>query len=131
MGARRVEEGALARRCLSRSWAGPELHLSGGAGTENRIHHRYPPSEHARAFDLRDMPTYAQLMDETDEEGHNHSYLASAQNFRLLQDLERRNVVIPIVGDFAGDKTLRAVGKYVREHDATVTAFYTSNVEQY
>ena len=34
-------------------------------------------------------------------------------------------------GDFGGDKALRAVGDYIRQHNATVTAFYTSNVEQY
>ena len=38
---------------------------------------------------------------------------------------------MPLVGDFAGDRVLRAIGRYLREHDATVTAFYTSNVEQY
>ena len=38
---------------------------------------------------------------------------------------------MPVVGDFGGDKALRAVGDYVRQHNATVTAFYTSNVEQY
>jgi hypothetical protein len=79
----------------------------------------------------RGMPTYEQLMEETDAEGHNQSYLANAQNFRILQDLEKRNVVIPIVGDFAGPKAVRAVGRYLRDHQATVTAFYTSNVEQY
>jgi len=39
--------------------------------------------------------------------------------------------LIPIVGDFAGDKALRSVGSYLREHGATVSAFYTSNVEFY
>jgi hypothetical protein len=77
------------------------------------------------------MPSYAELMVATDQEGHNRSYLANAENFKILQDLERRNVLIPIVGDFAGSKALRAVGDYLRQHDATVTAFYTSNVEQY
>ena len=38
---------------------------------------------------------------------------------------------MPLVGDFGGDHAIRAVGQYLREHDATVTAFYTSNVEQY
>ena len=35
------------------------------------------------------------------------------------------------MGDFSGDKTLRAVGRYLKDHRETVTAFYTSNVEQY
>jgi hypothetical protein len=48
-----------------------------------------------------------------------------------LQDLEKRNLIVPLVGDFAGPKALRAVGQYLKEHDAAVTAFYVSNVEQY
>jgi hypothetical protein len=35
------------------------------------------------------------------------------------------------VGDFAGPTAIRSVGRYLKEHDATLTAFYTSNVEQY
>ena len=75
--------------------------------------------------------TYAELMAATDEQGQARSYLATEENFRMVQDLERRNLVIPVVGDFAGAKTLRAIGRYVKDHGATVTAFYTSNVEQY
>ena len=41
------------------------------------------------------------------------------------------NLIVPIVGDFAGDKALKAVGTYLKQRSATVTAFYTSNVEQY
>jgi hypothetical protein len=36
-----------------------------------------------------------------------------------------------VVGNFSGPKALRAVGQYVRDHGATVTAFYLSNVESY
>jgi len=63
--------------------------------------------------------------------GQNHSYMASEENFRRLRELERQNLLIPIVGDFGGDKAIRAVGRYVKEHGATVNYFYTSNVEQY
>jgi hypothetical protein len=45
--------------------------------------------------------------------------------------MERHNLVVPIVGDFAGDKSLRAVAKYLKDHEATVSVFYVSNVEQY
>jgi hypothetical protein len=48
-----------------------------------------------------------------------------------MKDLESRNLVVPVVGDFAGPKALRAIGAWVREHGATVSAFYLSNVEQY
>jgi len=48
-----------------------------------------------------------------------------------VKDLETRNLVVPVVGDFGGPRTLRAVGKYVRDHGAIVSVFYLSNVEQY
>ena len=79
----------------------------------------------------RRMPTYAELMMESDGTGAQRSYLASEANYRVLRDLERNNLIVPLVGDFAGDKAIKSVGQYVKEHGATVTAFYTSNVEQY
>jgi hypothetical protein len=79
----------------------------------------------------RRMPTYAELMIETDGAGIQRSYLANEENYRTLRDLERNNLIVPLVGDFAGDKAIRSVGQYVKDHGATVTAFYTSNVEQY
>jgi len=77
------------------------------------------------------MPTYGDLMTETDGAGRNWSFLSTEDHFRTLQDLQKRNLIVPVVGDFAGDKALRSVGRYVREHNAILTTFYTSNVEQY
>ena len=83
----------------------------------------------------RRFPSYAELMLETDgtiESGEeNQSYLASEENFQVLKQLESENRLIPMVGDFAGEKALRSVGRFLREHRATVAAFYTSNVEFY
>ena len=75
--------------------------------------------------------SYADLMTATDEHGASRSYLANEENFRAVRELHQRNLIVPVVGDFAGSKALRGVGKYIRDHGATVTAFYTSNVEQY
>jgi len=77
------------------------------------------------------FPTYAELIAESDGDGTQHSYLATDENFRALRELERNNLIVPIVGDFGGSKAIRAVGEYLREHNAAVTVFYTSNVEQY
>ena len=77
------------------------------------------------------MPSYQQLMMESDGQGLNRAYLATEANYRILRDLETNNLIVPLTGNFAGDKSVRAVGEWVREHHATVTAFYTSNVEQY
>ena len=76
-------------------------------------------------------PSFAQLMLESDGQGNNHAYLASETNFQLLKDLETKNLIVPLVGNFSGDKTLRTLGNYLKERGATVTVFYTSNVEQY
>jgi hypothetical protein len=75
--------------------------------------------------------TYAELMTATDQAGQSRSYLASEENFRLVQDMHRKNLIVPLVGDFAGTQALRKVAQYIREHGSTVAAFYTSNVEQY
>lgn len=77
------------------------------------------------------MPSYAQLQIEADSAGVRRSYMATEANFRALKELEVNNLVVPVVGDFAGPKAIRAVSGYLKEHNATVTAFYLSNVEQY
>jgi hypothetical protein len=70
-------------------------------------------------------------MTQTDGGGANRSYLATEDSFVFLKELESKNLVVPVVGDFGGPKAIRAVGGYLKEHGATVTAFYLSNVEQY
>jgi hypothetical protein len=77
------------------------------------------------------FPTYAELMRQTDSTGMQRSYLATEENFRALKDLEERNLIVPIVGDFAGGKALPSVGRYLSDHGTSVSAFYTSNVEMY
>lgn len=57
------------------------------------------------------------------------SFLASEANYQTVKDLHDRNLILPIVGDFAGSRALRGVGTYLRHHGATVGAFYASNVE--
>jgi hypothetical protein len=75
--------------------------------------------------------TYYDLMTQSDESGRALSYLASEETFHVVKDLYDRNVIVPLVGDFAGPKTIRAIGEWVRAHGATVTAFYVSTVEHY
>jgi hypothetical protein len=77
------------------------------------------------------FPTYRDLMIQTDGAGIQHSYLANEQLYGALRDLEQRNLIVPLVGDFSGPKALRSVARYLEIHHATVSVFYTSNVEQY
>jgi hypothetical protein len=76
-------------------------------------------------------PTYQDLQTATDGTNRNRAYLGSEENYRTLKAFQERNLLVPLVGDFAGPKALRAVGNYVRSHGAVVTTFYLSNVEQY
>jgi hypothetical protein len=77
------------------------------------------------------QPSYAELMAATDEVGEARSFLATDALFDVMRDLERRNLIVPLVGDFAGPKTIRAIGAYARARGAAVTTFYISNVEEY
>jgi hypothetical protein len=77
------------------------------------------------------MPTYADLMTENDGHKRNWHFLASEHQFRFVQNLQKNNMIVPIVGDFAGPRAIRSVAGYLREHKAVLSAFYTSNVEQY
>ncbi|MEO7191505.1 MAG: hypothetical protein ABI051_10665 [Vicinamibacterales bacterium] len=76
-------------------------------------------------------PTYAQMMSTDDGQGRQRSYLAREEPFQFMKDLEARNLLVPVVGDFGGPKALRAVGRYAKAQGAIVSAFYLSNVEQY
>ncbi len=77
------------------------------------------------------MPSYEELMTQTDQQGERRSYLATEENFAAIRQFEINNLLVPLVGDFAGPTAIRAVSAYLKEHNTTVTAFYTSNVEQY
>jgi hypothetical protein len=78
-----------------------------------------------------DFPSYQELLEATDPVGRNRSYLGTEANYQFLKAFEAKNLLVPIVGDFAGPRALRGIGDYIRAHGETVTAFYVSNVEQY
>ena len=79
----------------------------------------------------QESPGYTRNMTQTDAAGKNWSFLASKENFSWVRDMFAKNLIIPVVGDFTGPKTVRAVGKYLRDHGAIVNVFYVSNVEDY
>ncbi len=75
--------------------------------------------------------TYGALQSLDDGHGVNRGFLGSEENWAVMKDLETRNLIVPVVGDFGGTKAIRGVGKYLKDHEAVVSAFYLSNVEQY
>jgi hypothetical protein len=97
-------------------WYGPSINYNSSSGSGGRG---------------GNMAMYYDLMTTSDLAGVPRAYLANDENFHVLKDLEEKNLVVPVVGDFGGPKALRAVGKYVRDHGALVMAMYLSNVEQY
>ncbi|MGB7218651.1 MAG: hypothetical protein WBD07_07570 [Vicinamibacterales bacterium] len=83
------------------------------------------------SFGGTNQPTYADLMTATDGQDVARGYLATEENFAFMKDLESRNMLVPVVGNFGGPKAIRAVGQFLKAKDATVSTFYLSNVEQY
>jgi hypothetical protein len=77
------------------------------------------------------QPTYAALMAATDEAGQARGFLATEEAFAFVKDLQSRNLIVPVIGDFAGAKAIRTVGAYLKQKGALVSAFYLSNVEEY
>jgi len=77
------------------------------------------------------FPSLKELVVQPDQNGKLGNYLATRDDFEFVRNLHRKNLIIPVVGDFAGKKALAAIGDYLRKGGYNVTAFYTSNVEQY
>lgn len=96
---------------------GPSLNYSSGAS--------------GNGYNFSRMPTFAQVASATDEQGANVGFLGSERSYRVVRDMQRRNLVIPLTGNFSGPHALRRVGTWLTERGARVGAFYVSNVEQY
>lgn len=90
------------------------------------LRYSFPSPRLARVF-----PTYAELQKTDDGAGTSWAYLSSEASFRVVREYEQKNLIVPVIGDFAGPKALRAVGGYISTHGGTVNYVYTSNVEQY
>lgn len=76
-------------------------------------------------------PTWRQLILAEDLEGNRAGYLASEERWRFVRDLQRRNLIVPVVGDLAGPYALKRIGDEITGRGLVVSAFYVSNVEQY
>jgi hypothetical protein len=79
----------------------------------------------------RDYPVVRRLYTERDVDGKQTSYVATEERWSVVRALEVAGKVIPVTGDFAGPKAIRAIGDYLREIHEPVSVFYTSNVEFY
>ncbi len=77
------------------------------------------------------FPVLKDLIAQTDLNGKLGNFLASNEDFEFVRGMHRKNLIIPVVGNFGGPKALAAIGEYLKKNGFTVTAYYTSNVEQY
>jgi len=77
------------------------------------------------------FPSFRELIVQTDLNGKVGNFLAVPDDYNFVREMHRKNLIIPLVGDFGGTKALAAVGDYLRKNGLTVTAYYLSNVEQY
>lgn len=76
-------------------------------------------------------PTLKELVTTRDPGGKQGGFLASDESFRFLQAMQKAGAIVPIVGDFAGEKAVPQLAEYLRSEGKTVSTFYVSNVEQY
>ncbi len=82
-------------------------------------------------FSRSSYPTYGMLQGATNADSIQMAFLATESHYQAVRRMHLKNLIIPVVGDFAGPRAIRQVGEYLRKRNLTVTAFYVSNVEQY
>lgn len=83
------------------------------------------------AFGNSSFPSLGEILAQPDQNGKQGNFLASVEDYEFVRGLHRKNLIIPVVGDFGGPKAIASVGAYLKKNSLTVTAYYTSNVEQY
>ena len=76
-------------------------------------------------------PNLRKLLLERDLTGKQLNYLTSEDDFQYLKSLEGRNLVVPVVGNLAGNHALREIARVMTERGERLSAFYVSNVEFY
>lgn len=77
------------------------------------------------------FPTLREILAGEDLQGKQGNFLAVREDYEFVRGLHRKNLIIPVVADFAGKKGIASVAEYLKKNSYTVTAFYLSNVEQY
>jgi hypothetical protein len=76
-------------------------------------------------------PTFRDLLVATDTSGKSWNYLAHEEAFQFVRSLQARDGIIPVVGNVAGPRSMRAIAEAVGARGERVSAFYVSNVTTY
>jgi hypothetical protein len=77
------------------------------------------------------VPSYHMLAVSTDGHGKNWVYLNREESYKHIRDMQQKNLIVPLVGDFTGTRSIKTVSQYVKDHGSTISVFYISNVEDY
>lgn len=80
---------------------------------------------------FRKYPSLRELALQRSPAGRPLGFLATSELFGRVQRMQRENRVVPLVGNFAGDRTLPELAKLLASDGRTLRSFYVSNVEQY
>ena len=83
------------------------------------------------AFGNSSFPSLGEIIAQPDQNGRQGNFLATVEDYEFVRGMHRKNLIIPVVGDFGGNKAIASVAAYLKKIGVTVTAYYTSNVEQY
>jgi hypothetical protein len=75
------------------------------------------------------LPVLREIILQKDLNGKLGNFLAVPEDYLFLREMHRRNMIIPVVGDFGGKKALALIGEYLRKKEYVVRVFYASNVE--
>ena len=130
------EAGFQALHNKLRSLAERDLPLDAGDRQTLEVTHRsFLKKQLGIRFELKPAngrlyPTLRELFVARDPKG-NGGFLATEESFRFLKQMEAEGRIIPVVGDFAGDRALPGIAGYLAKEKLTVSTFYVSNVEQY
>ena len=76
-------------------------------------------------------PTYGDMLVDRDGSGRQAHFLGSEDGYQFLRDLQKRDLVIPIVGDLAGPSAVANIGKALAARGEKLSVYYVSNVEFY
>jgi hypothetical protein len=77
------------------------------------------------------VPSYYNLMVTTDGRGKNWAYLETEERYKFVREMQLKNLIVPLVADFSGPKTLKTIAQYLKDCGSMVSVFYISNVEDY
>ena len=71
----------------------------------------------------------AEMLKGTDKSGAQLNIFNSKEKYDYIRKMHLENKIIPITGDFAGDKAFNKISEFLLEKEMTVSALYASSVE--